>query len=643
MPVDLQSRVVFVTAGEAPPLEVVRRVDHPHGVAEGRELDSFLAELDAGQDVPGLIVAAGGRKVIELLRRHERTACLPIFFWGSSARVGAGWDGNVVRWEQPQLAQASTWHEILRMAHPVAELEEQERREHQFLRYLASRGVAQTASVEVFGIECAEAAVARWQRDGFVTQVAESLHATDDLLQKIAGDVHEKPTLVARRAVISPEAESVPEAAEDADSIAHPEADSRSKVAAEIPAATVNTDLVSSLLEQASSRERSFPRASTEAIPQHRFGIRDLVLLALVGFVTVDLWFRFGAPYFLPAEVATVQPVASEVLTPATILAFEPGPSLPELSLDAHLSWEIVDYRAVFDGLIEWRSKASSEVREGEVLGFLVRPQAMAPAGRASLQEQLDSVYREIAVLQTAANEGVARDVLQVRQARTDAELLETSLLARVALLQESYDRARKLAEDGVLSFREIRPDWDKLQTAKEELAAASASFENLQMSLEQQLLRQTPSIAEDPIWQVQVNSLRSQMKQQAGADLRIPLVAADSGFFVQRVPTGSACSSAEILGQLRKSGAGHVEAILATSDWDPLYLQGVARLRRPQRSSWMPTRILSAESSPTGLTVLRLRLPVGWLDGSSRVSVENSTQLELRLTAPLSPVQESK
>lgn len=625
MPVDLQSRVVFVTAGEAPPMELVRRVDHPSGVAEGRELDSFLAELDAGQDVPGLIVAAGGRSVIELLRRHERTACLPIFFWGSSARIGAGWDGNVVRWEQAQLAQASAWHEILRMAHPVAELEEQERREHQFLRYLAARGAAQTATVEVFGIECAEAAVARWQRDGLVAPVAESLHATDDLLQKIAGDLKAIPARASKGA----------SSASDVDAA--------NDLQPEVPVAKVNADVVASLLQDAASRERSFPAPSSAVLQPRTFGIRDFVLLLLVGFVALDLWFRFGAPYFLPATDSVVQPVAAEVSQPATILNLEPAPSLPELSLDAHLSWEISDYHAAFDGLIEWRSEGPVAVRQGEVLAFLIRPQAMAPAGQASLQEQLDAVYREIAILQTEANEDLARDVLNARQARTNAELLESSLLARVALLQESYDRARKLAEDGVLSFREIRPDWDKLQTAKEELATASASFANLQLGLEQHLLRQVPSIADQPIWQVQTNSLRAQMEQQAGADLRIPVVAADNGFFVQRVPTGSACSSGEILGQLRKSGAGHVEAILATADWDPLYLQGVARLRRPQRSSWMPTRILSAESSPTGLTILRLRLPVGWLDGSSRVSVENSTQLELRLTAPLSPVHESR
>jgi hypothetical protein len=605
-------------------------------------LDSFLAELDAGQDVPGLVVAAGGPKVIELLRRHERTACLPIFFWGSSVRVGPGWDGNMVRWEHAQLAQANAWHEVLRLAHPVAALEEQERREHHFLRYLISRGSAQTASIAVFGVECPEAAIARWQRDGLVTVVAETLHATADLVQKIAGSIAAKPEVEAPVIAQKDSAAEI-EAPAPFETEAEIEAPVLPNAAAEIPAAKVNAEVVASLLQDAASRERSFPAPSPAVLPQRRFGARDFVLLLLVGFVVVDLWFRFGAPYFLPAQVIQPEPVAAEVPKPATILDLEPVPTLPELSLDAHLSWAIADYEAAFDGLIEWRAQGSGEVRAGEVLGFLVRPQSMAPTGRATLQEQLDGIYREIAVLQTEANESVASDVLQARQARTSAELLESSLIARVALLQESYDRARKLAEDGVLSFREIRPDWDKLQASKEELATVTANFANLQLELEQQLLRQAPNVAEEPIWQVQVASLHTQMEQQAGADLRIPLVAADNGFFVQRVPTDSACSSGEVLGQLRKSGAGHVEAILATSDWDALYLQGVARLRRPQRSSWMPTRILSAESLPTGLTVLRLRLPVGWLDGSSRVSVENSTQLELRLTAPLSPVHEGR
>ena len=199
-----------------------------------------------------------------------------------------------------------------------------------------------------------------------------------------------------------------------------------------------------------------------------------------------------------------------------------------------------------------------------------------------------------------------------------------------------------------MLSFREIRPDWDKLQAAKAELTDSQTQLASRTLELEEQLQQAIPEILEDPLWQAQIAAIELAQQQQPVSAFRIPVVAAESGFFVPRVPTASVCASGEVIGQLRKSGAGQVEAILATADWNSDYLQGVARLRRPQRSSWMPTRILAAESTPEGITILRLRLPVGWLDGGSGGSasasgVDNATQLELRITAPMSPVHEGR
>jgi len=656
MTVDLHSRVVFVTVGEAPPMEVVRTVDHPHGVAEGRELDSFLAELDAGQDVPNLLVAAGGSQVIELLRRHERTACLPIFFWGSSPRVAPGWDGNVVRWDEVQLAQAAAWHKVLQMAHPVAELEEQQRREHHFFRYLVSRGHAPVAAVAVFGIDVPEVAIARWQRDGWAILLGDVLQSSADLMQKIAGDGQPLARREASPSPPPPAAQTVSTAKAATPSTAA--AAATPQTAAAIPptaaaaataveTATVHADVVASMLSEAAWRERSAATSPPLGIPERRFGLRDVILLLVVGFVLVDLWSRYGAAYFNPGATTKQPTVATVPANPATILEFELAPQLPELTLDAHLSWEIVDYTAAVDGILEWRANTSTEVRAGEVIAFLVRPQALAAEAYIALQEQLDHIYQEIAVQQTGADEIAAAATLQARQAHTQTQLQEQALVARVALLQESYDRSRQLAEDGVLSFREIRPDWDKLQTAKEDLAGARANLASRTSELEERLAQKIPVILEDPLWQVQIASIELAKKQQPGSDLRIPVVAAETGFFVPRVPTASVCASGEVIGQLRKTGAGHVEAIMATADWNSDYLQGVARLRRPQRSSWMPTRILAAESTPEGITILRLRLPVGWLDGGSGGSgaggVENATQLELRITAPMSPVHEGR
>ncbi len=615
MNVDVQSRVVFVTAGEAPPMELVRKVDHPRGVAEGRELDSFLAELDAGHDVPGLLVAAGGEKVIEVLRRHERTACLPIFEWGTRTVVAPGWDGNVVRWETAQLAQVDVWYKVLQMAHPVADLEEQERREHHFLRYLASRGVASQATVAVFGVDFPKAAIARWQRDGWVTlEPGDSLCGTADLVQRIAGDHGEEL---------------------------------QGKSRAKQPTTTAGETTVSATAERPTSLQPETPPAiypQPVRVPEvpRRLGVRDVILLLLVSLVVVDLWSRYGAAFFFPEQDSRA--VSSELSVDAGSLQSPIVPEpLPELSLDAHLSWEIVDCSAPLDGIVEWRAAESGVVQLGEVVAYLVRPRESSAVATESVQQQLDGALADLARLQDEANAEHAAEVLASRQAQARAASQRQAAVERVDLLQQRYDRVLELAEEGVLSYREIRPDWDNLLAAKDELALATANAAGLQLALEQQLQTEATNISELPLWKARISTLRAQLQSPATGDLRIPVIANHAGFFVRRVLDGAACSGGEVLGQLRKSGAGTVEAILATADWDPVYLQGVARLRRPQRSSWMPTRILAAESLPTGLTSLRLRLPVGWLDGSSGVSVENATQLELRITAPLSSVRESK
>ncbi|MCP4092575.1 MAG: hypothetical protein GY747_03915 [Planctomycetes bacterium] len=674
MTVDLLARVVFVTADEAPPAEVVRLVEHPRGVAEGRELDSFLAELDAGQDVPGLLVAVGGTKVIETLRRHERTACLPIFCWGSGARVAPGWDGNVVSWNENQLALAAAWQKTLATARPVAELQEQERREHLFLRYLASRGVASLACMDVFGLEFTEGALSRWQRNKWIEQVGtERLQATTALQEQIWGSkLAELPPVppvpeveaavevapddifeLVTEAVDQPFTAAVaPPAAKESpapvDSIPGKEERPAAEMDAEVktPAkdvATVHADVVASLLQDSQARERSMPTPSAVVVERRRgFGFRDVLLLALLGFIVFDLWKRYGRDYFYPPALVKQEQVEEPVQPPSMVVALPPAPP-PELSLDAHLSWEILDYSAPAAGVLAWRLPETNRVQKGDVIAHITQASAVEAPDLDALQAQLDEVYSEIADLQTLANSDAATRIVEARSAVSDAKQAETNLTVRVAELNDIYQRQLKLAQDGILSFREIRSDWENLQAAKEQLAQAATKINKQQAIVETALAYEVPRVAEDPLWQSRIEAIQLRMKQPQVAATTIPVVAQDSGLFVRRIPENGSTSAGEVVGQLRKSASGQVEAVLATADWDPIYLQGVARLRRPQRSSWMPTKILAAESLPTGLTLLRLRLPVGWLDGSDGISLENASQLELRITAPLSSVHESK
>lgn len=661
MTVDLLARVVFLTADEAPPSEVVRLVEHPRGVAEGRELDSFLAELDAGQAVPGLLVAVGGSKVIETLRRHERTACLPIFCWGSGARVAPGWDGNVVSWNENQLALAASWQKTLASARPVAELDEQERREHLFLRYLATRGVASLGCMDVFGLEFTEGAVSRWQRNGWIELIgSEGLQATTALQQEIWGSKlaelpplqalpqHAEPREVLPKAIASPAVQDSSPPAAPAETAENLVAVSPDVTTAPEDVATVHADVVASMLQDSQARERSMPTPSPVIVERRRgFGYRDVLILALLAFIVFDLWKRYGHDYFYPPAVVKSDQVQEPAPPPSMLVELPPAPP-PELSLDAHLSWEILDYNAAAAGVVTWRLPETNQVQSGDVIAHITQPSTAAVANapdQAALQQQLDGLYAEIAQQQTNANAAAATRIVDARSTLGEAQRSEKNLTTRVQELNESYQRALKLAQEGVLSFREIRPDWEKLQTAKEQLAAASARIAESQTEIDAALAHQVPRVAEDPLWQSQIQVIQMQMEQKAQvvASAPIAVIAQDSGLFVKRIPNDASTTVGEVLGQLRKSASGQVEAVLATADWDPIYLQGVARLRRPQRSSWMPTKILAAESTPTGLTVLRLRLPVGWLDGSDGISLENASQLELRITAPLSSVHENE
>jgi len=485
--------------------------------------------------------------------------------------------------------------------------------------------------MDVFGLEFTQGALSRWQRNDWIELIgSERLQATAALQQQIWRENPDE--LPAMPAV---------EDSEVFESVGDREDDHVASIAADV--ATVHADVVSSLLQDSKARERSMPTPNSVAVKTRRgFGVRDVLLVALLALITFDLWKRYGQDDFIPPELAETQVDSVAEGPPSMLLELPPSPP-PELSLDAHLSWEIVDVHTPGEGVVEWRLAENNQVQAGDIIAFLNPPTPQPAIDRVTLQDQLDGLYQQIDDQQTLANATAATRIFEARGAIEQVQQDEQQLGLQVEELDEIYQRQLKLAQEGILSFREIRPDWQKLQAAKQQLADTSAAIEEHQAELQAALAYETPRVAEDPLWQARISAIQNQMQAPQVAAEAIPVVVRDSGQFVKRIPEGRKVSVREVLGQLRRSGSGQVEAVLATADWDPLYLQGVARLRRPQRSSWMPTKILGAESVPTGLTMLRLRLPVGWLDGSGGISLENATQLELRITAPLSSVHESK
>jgi hypothetical protein len=142
--------------------------------------------------------------------------------------------------------------------------------------------------------------------------------------------------------------------------------------------------------------------------------------------------------------------------------------------------------------------------------------------------------------------------------------------------------------------------------------------------------------------WASQVRALDVQLEEAQANLVQIPILASGHGELQLQVEAGHACHAGEVVALLIPQNGGHIEAVLATPDWHASYLSGGARLRRPERSSWMPTRVLSAVSEPDGLTRLRLRLPVGWLDDALALADADRQLLELRITAPAPPATSS-
>lgn len=594
--------VILITADELPPEQLVDLVRPPEGTVVAQSLRTFFAELDAGCSAPDALVVIGEVELMHALRRDDRIACKPIFQWGSRAHRGSGWDGALVQWNPAMLEQVQVWRQAEKN-HPdpdlPADLPPSERR---FLRFLATRGTASLSSIQAFGVDAVEVAIGHWLRqDRVVLATVERLVPTPELLEEL-----------------TPALEPEPEPEE----------------------ATSEEDY----WVGASSATRSAPSAHAPPVRARRFfGIRDLLLLAVLAAVVADLWSRYGYDYFYPdavqkpLEVMELPPQLQviEVEVPA---AEKP---LPELVLDAELHWDRHPISAAFDGTVEWRWQTPHEVKKGDVVGSLVRMALTDGQHRARLQDRLQEMEDEIAGLQEEEDQSLVEHRARSLEAMEEARLAQETSASRLRKAQAIYDRVKALADEGVLSYREIRGDWDQLQIAETAHAEAKLELQRATETFESAQGLESEDIAQDPVWVAQASALRLQLEGSDGEALRVPLVAEVDGLLEMQWPNGMACPAGQPLATILPLKAAHVEAVMATEDWDSRYLKGVARLRPESRSSWMPTRILSAESLPDGLTHLRLRIPVGWLDGGGSLTPDRQPTLEIRLTAPHTTVEE--
>lgn len=621
-----QLRVVFLTEGEAPPSAVVELLSHTSMEVAGRELDAFFAELEMGFALPDLLVGVGGEHLVRALRRHETTACLPVFRWGSTATVPAGWDGSVVRWNEARLSDVALWLDRLAPFPAIAEPDDAERREHLFLRFLATRGSATLADAKVFGVKAPHAALRRWQERGWCHGAVQHLQATPGLLDVVGRErlkIDERLPLLGG----SPQASVAPSEGSQ-------------------PAPRFQAGSEERAKANPSARPDTFERTLSA-----RFAwVVILVLLALVVF----LFDKAGGLAWLQgldgsvaqqehgAEGTSLDSIGSSE-TPkgdgpaglATVPVVE-NHALPELFLDGRLVRPMLDLPAAISGRVSWKVASGSLVQKGETIGTLHQVVGVDQTERLKdLRVEMDQDFaRHQQATETTwrASLTSAQEVLQQR--RTEVSHLQR----RLPELQENYDHARALADEGVLSFREVRPEWEALVAVQEDLDGARAAQEDAQAAV---LVLETdgpPDLAAQSTWTSQVRALDVQLEEARANLVQVPILAPGHGELQLQVEAGQTCQAGEVVALLTPQNGGFLEAVLATPDWHASYLSGGARLRRPERSSWMPTRVLSAVSEPDGLTRLRLRLPVGWLDDALALADADRQLLELRITPPAPP-----
>ncbi|MDA1113546.1 MAG: hypothetical protein O3A95_04505 [Planctomycetota bacterium] len=595
-------RVVFLTEGEAPPEAVVKLLEHDSMVVGGRELDAFFAELEMGFPIPDLLVGVGGQSLVQTLRRHEQTACLPIFRWGSTATTPPGWDGSVVRWSEARLSDVALWLERLTPFPRVAEAEESDRREHLFLRYLATRGTASLAAAKEFGVKAPHAALRRWTERGWCHGSIQHLKATPGLLEVVGRErLHIEELLT------------------------HP-----------------GQEVVVHKKSIASKN----PNVNPSVLPVERRGGSKLawmtiaVLLVLVAFLFQKAggvgWMRNLFASELPdLESAMEDPVAESEPPPLEVaLSKEQMPSLPELYLDARLMRPLLEITANLDGRLQWSAEEKSSVMAGAQVGMITQVAGVDRSDRLNVLMQ--DMAAELALQQAAAAlawKSGLEDAQEVARMKTAALV---TLERRLPSLQQTYAQSKSLAEEGVISFREVRPDWDALLALEEDIAQAKQVQDTAEGVVAKLQKEGAPDLAQQASWTTQTKALQVQLEEAKATQIQVPILVEQPGDFEPLLAAGEVCHAGQVIALLSPQNGGYLEAVLATPDWNAAYLVGGARLRRPERSSWMPTRILSASSEPDGLTRLRLRLPVGWLDDALALADADHQLLELRLTAPV-------
>ncbi|MHC4837073.1 MAG: hypothetical protein ACYTF3_02640 [Planctomycetota bacterium] len=578
-------QVLFLTDGDGPPPAVVALAASEEVSLEGRGVEAFLRGLATGGELPDALLVAGGASLIARLRQEPPVALLPLFLWGPPAPAPAGADGVVLHLDAATRTEIERWRRRLGggFANPAAD--EEAPREASFRAWIRSRGQGRQVDAVAFGLTAARTTLRRAAEEGWLQEPKR----------------REDPWLLRARPAPAPSAPTP----------------------TPVPVAAAVT-LV--------------PPAEETPLPPPRR--RWVLPTAGVAAAAALLW--WWAPWKLPAAPPEEPLAQGESRQEVLEAGFRPAPppeepaSRPELVRDGRLRWELTGLHAPGGGSFEqWERDSGSLVAAGEVVAWW-RPatDSQELARRTVVLEEAERGLAEALAAAREEHEARGRDL---RAARDEAQAAESRLAARRPALAEAYEQARALADQGILAYRDIRAEWEALQTLDE----AQADHRREVARLEEELAAWEAEVFDEssaaPGLRAQVASLRAQRDDTLGGPAREALLAPVDGRLLHQVAAGDTLAAGQLLLQLQVEEHARVEVVLPTEAWHADYLAGSARLRRQgDPGPWMPTRIEEAVSRPDGSTLLSLRLPVGWLALDPEQHAGEAWALECRLTAPV-------
>jgi multidrug efflux pump subunit AcrA (membrane-fusion protein) len=610
-------RVACLAEGDASPPVPAALQNLPRVTCHARTLDAFLAELDAGGELPDAVVAFGGERLIRALRNHDRSCAVAAFLiagQGLAAPPGwdGVWDGSGLDWGK-DLVRRAEWTRSLAA---LRALLDSERREHRFARWVAARGKASCSDAEVFSLDAPRSCFRAWRDAGWVVPAgsgAEAWLAQPSLrtaaaqanLSQLAPAAPDEP---ATRVVLAPPG-PVPRGKMIVASVAaltvlgvfawraggfFAQRDTRATDPGRLTLRVGEPAARQSPLQPAPVLARSSPDPEPDPPPSVREGPRLLVPFA-------------GPPVVPPVDAPltlTVPPPAAE---PELV-----APLPLRLIAQGTLRREERILRSPGSGTVEVLLAVPGErCLAGAPLVRLVDAAAALEAERLAAElARLDEAIGAFAGDDANALQG-AEQAASTERARLARELTERE--TEVAEAQRRYDRNLRLAEEGVIAFREVRPDWDGLQRAGDRAAAARDSLDSFLAAGAE------PAAAggEPPAWLV-VRRLRLEDELRATlakASPRSVRALEDSELLAWSVAAGDEIAEG---GELARVSAGEawIEALLEPHDAAAGSLIAL-EIRLQSAGPWTALMEFEQVLLPGGGTLLRARLPASLVGGT--------------------------